>query len=312
MIDYRYHLTSLAAVFLALGIGVALGAGPLQATVSDALSGEVASVREQNANLNEEVRSLQADISRSENYLSELGKQVNHNLLSGYSTALLVFPGVASADVEKTVQSLTATGAQVSVVNLTEKLLNTGFSQYRSSLAPQLVGYLETAPSGDASTEEIMGLAVMTALADTDQHATLKNILTNPDNPLITLPGAPIKATSFVILTPSVKPETPAAQAVTAEEVQAAVFDYASLITPFASAPQSAVVLGDAQTSDAVLSYIRNQAAQLTTVDSFPSSQAFVSLPQALKTASTEQRAFGSQQGASLTVPTLTINTQAN
>ena len=33
MIDFRYHLVSLIAVFMALAVGVVLGAGPLQGTL---------------------------------------------------------------------------------------------------------------------------------------------------------------------------------------------------------------------------------------------------------------------------------------
>ena len=32
MIDFRYHLVSLISVFLALAVGIALGAGPLKET----------------------------------------------------------------------------------------------------------------------------------------------------------------------------------------------------------------------------------------------------------------------------------------
>ncbi|MBF0972903.1 MAG: copper transporter, partial [Actinomyces graevenitzii] len=40
-IDFRYHLVSLIAVFMALAVGVVLGAGPLQGTLGSALSDQV-------------------------------------------------------------------------------------------------------------------------------------------------------------------------------------------------------------------------------------------------------------------------------
>ena len=35
MIDFRYHLVSLVSVFLALAVGIVLGAGPLKDTIGD-------------------------------------------------------------------------------------------------------------------------------------------------------------------------------------------------------------------------------------------------------------------------------------
>ena len=46
MIDFRYHLVSLISVFLALAVGVVLGAGPLQNSLGTALNDQVTSLRE--------------------------------------------------------------------------------------------------------------------------------------------------------------------------------------------------------------------------------------------------------------------------
>ena len=41
VIDFRYHIVSLISVFLALAVGIALGAGPLKETIGDTLTGQV-------------------------------------------------------------------------------------------------------------------------------------------------------------------------------------------------------------------------------------------------------------------------------
>jgi hypothetical protein len=38
MIDFRYHLVSLVSVFIALAVGIVLGAGPLKDPISEGLS----------------------------------------------------------------------------------------------------------------------------------------------------------------------------------------------------------------------------------------------------------------------------------
>ena len=47
MIDFRYHLVSLISVFIALAVGIALGAGPLKETIGDTLTGQVSQLREE-------------------------------------------------------------------------------------------------------------------------------------------------------------------------------------------------------------------------------------------------------------------------
>ena len=45
MIDFRYHIVSLISVFLALAVGIILGAGPLQGAIGDQLTGQVDQLR---------------------------------------------------------------------------------------------------------------------------------------------------------------------------------------------------------------------------------------------------------------------------
>ena len=45
MIDFRYHLVSLISVFLALAVGIVLGAGPLQGPIGSSLTSQVDSLR---------------------------------------------------------------------------------------------------------------------------------------------------------------------------------------------------------------------------------------------------------------------------
>ena len=53
MIDFRYHLVSIISVFLALAVGIVLGAGPLQANLGDQLSDQVAALRTEKQALND-------------------------------------------------------------------------------------------------------------------------------------------------------------------------------------------------------------------------------------------------------------------
>ena len=45
MIDFRYHLVSLVSVFLALAVGIVLGAGPLKEPIGESLQSQVDALR---------------------------------------------------------------------------------------------------------------------------------------------------------------------------------------------------------------------------------------------------------------------------
>ena len=64
MIDFRYHLVSLVSVFLALAIGVVLGAGPLRDTIGATLEDQVQALRQDKGNLQEAVADRDALLGR--------------------------------------------------------------------------------------------------------------------------------------------------------------------------------------------------------------------------------------------------------
>ena len=66
MIDFRYHLVSLISVFLALAVGIVLGAGPLKESIGDTLTGEVDTLRRRAADLRAELDSVSAELARTE------------------------------------------------------------------------------------------------------------------------------------------------------------------------------------------------------------------------------------------------------
>ena len=61
MIDFRYHIVSLIAVFLALAVGVVLGAGPLGGTFGEQLTAQVETLRQEKEALRIELEDARAD-----------------------------------------------------------------------------------------------------------------------------------------------------------------------------------------------------------------------------------------------------------
>ena len=55
MIDFRYHLVSIVSIFMALAVGIVLGAGPLKEDIGNTLTSEVKNLRADKAALRGEL-----------------------------------------------------------------------------------------------------------------------------------------------------------------------------------------------------------------------------------------------------------------
>ena len=62
MIDFRYHLVSIVSIFLALAVGIVLGAGPLKGELGNTLNKEVAGLRQDKADLNKQLQEASAGV----------------------------------------------------------------------------------------------------------------------------------------------------------------------------------------------------------------------------------------------------------
>ena len=70
MIDFRYHIVSLISVFLALAVGIALGAGPLKDTIGDTLTGQVKVLRAEKDGLRSSLDASNAELSDANAYVA--------------------------------------------------------------------------------------------------------------------------------------------------------------------------------------------------------------------------------------------------
>lgn len=73
MIDFRYHIVSIIAVFLALGVGVLMGSTVLDQFVADTLQGQVETLRGDLGQAREDIRRLEQEGDRVERLLGQLG-----------------------------------------------------------------------------------------------------------------------------------------------------------------------------------------------------------------------------------------------
>lgn len=113
MIDFRYHIVSIVSIFMALAVGIVLGAGPLQGQIGDTLTQEVTQLREDRATLRTELDTARkAGVTRDE-FTEGARARLIGGTLRDTQVALLILPGAEADHVAAVADSLAAAGASV-------------------------------------------------------------------------------------------------------------------------------------------------------------------------------------------------------
>lgn len=113
MIDFRYHLVSLISVFLALAVGIILGAGPLQGTLGETLTRQVDSLREERNELRAELDATTGLLESDETFLAAAAPRLLGGTLSGRRVAVVSLGEVPSAARSGVGKQLETAGADV-------------------------------------------------------------------------------------------------------------------------------------------------------------------------------------------------------
>lgn len=113
MIDFRYHLVSLVAVFIALAVGIVLGAGPLREGLSSTLEGEVSQLRAERTELRNEVDLANQRAEARERALERTAGRALDGTLEGVRVGVVIFPGADRNVLEQLERQLDRAGGQV-------------------------------------------------------------------------------------------------------------------------------------------------------------------------------------------------------
>ncbi|MGY1779599.1 copper transporter [Geodermatophilus sp. SYSU D01036] len=105
MIDFRYHLVSLIAVFLAIALGLVIGATQLSGPLLDNLQGQVTSLQEDKRALEDTTQQLQAQVDTDQAFESAVAPTLVQGALTGRSVLLVQASEEVTTD---TVEEVTA------------------------------------------------------------------------------------------------------------------------------------------------------------------------------------------------------------
>lgn len=250
MIDFRYHLVSLVSVFLALAIGVVLGAGPLRESIGDTLTNQVDALRRDKENLQLAVGNRDDQIQRRDAFITAIGGEVVAEQLGGRSAIVIALPSAGPEAVDALVAQVEAAGASVTgEVTLTPAWNDPDEAASRRSLAGQLVPYLEERPAGEAGAAGQLP-AVLAWAVSTDDIAAAGEA--DPDaaivldalrgGGLLTVDGELDERATLVLLAagaPDVAPEGEELAALQEESAQ-----WLPLVEALAASSSGAVVAG--------------------------------------------------------------------
>ncbi|OHU98976.1 copper transporter [Mycobacterium talmoniae] len=125
MISLRHHAISLAAVFLALAIGVVLGSGLLSDTLLSGLREEKRDLHSQINALNDQKNALNEKISTASDFDAQVAGRIVHDVLSGKSVVVFRAPEARDDDVEAVSRIIGTAGGTVSgTVGLTQEFVD--------------------------------------------------------------------------------------------------------------------------------------------------------------------------------------------
>ncbi|MGK5682321.1 copper transporter [Actinoplanes sp. URMC 104] len=112
MINFRYHVVSLTAVFLALAIGLVVGTAALNGPVADSLKSQISALNKDNSNKRDQINQYREELDRSQDFAAEIAPTVLNGRLTGRKLAVLALPGTDQY-ADKVIAMLTIAGATV-------------------------------------------------------------------------------------------------------------------------------------------------------------------------------------------------------
>ncbi|GAA2088653.1 copper transporter [Actinomadura alba] len=211
MIDFRYHLVSIVAIFLSLAVGLVLGASFLPDKFAGVLRSEVTRAQQSNDDLRDQLTDQDSRIKGGEQFAGVLGPQLVAGRLKDEQVVLVETPGSNDKIREQVAKAVTDAGATYTgSVNIQNKY----FAEDQVEVLDQLARAVK--PGGvtlsETGTPYDRAGAVLASVLVTDQasragreEAAGGEVLAGfKDRGYVTTSGKPgARATLAVVIAPS-------------------------------------------------------------------------------------------------------------
>lgn len=168
MITIRAVLLAVGAMFIALAVGVALGAGPLQGDSDNRWRAEVNQHDRQRAKLDRELSRLRADTGYRDEFVSTVDDGLVADTLTNHHIALVQLPGADRTYADELRSTLEAAGATVTGrVTVEQRWAQPGQQQLLEDTSTRLVTEDTVLPESGGAYERA-GAVLARALVTTD------------------------------------------------------------------------------------------------------------------------------------------------
>jgi len=175
MIDFRYHIVSIVSIFLALAVGIVLGAGPLQNQLGNTLTKQVSDLRNQKSDLNSQLRAANQNINQLNAFDKAMTPELVISRLVGHSVTLVRLPGSSDSIAQGIDGVLAQAGAQVNgTVKVTSAWTDPTKKDFRDNLAKSLAPLARTQEPVGATQDQDLASVLARGLVVSDDAAADK------------------------------------------------------------------------------------------------------------------------------------------
>jgi hypothetical protein len=174
VIDFRYHLVSIIAVFLALAVGLVVGATALAPKTADLFRTAESVLSKTNANLTRANRNLGNEVKADQAFAQAASPRLLHGLMPGVKVVLVAAPGADGPVISGVTKALQQAGATVTgQVTVTSTFLQTDgrdeaqLTQLAQRLAPTagvtLPSQSSSQVAGQQAASKVLAASLLTA-----------------------------------------------------------------------------------------------------------------------------------------------------
>ena len=224
MIDFRYHLVSIVAVFLALAIGIVLGSTELQGPAYNFLDRTTSKLQNELGQVSSQRDTAQQQASEAGMYAQAVEPAVLHGLLAGQRLLIVTEPGAQPGVVTGITTAAIDAGATVTgQINLGSRFFDTSaaaqdsLNQATLNVAQTVGIQLDTSATYQQQAAQVIASEILTTSprpaapggqpASSDQATAAAMLQAYAQSQFLTTTGRPAtSATLVVVVTPQNAP----------------------------------------------------------------------------------------------------------
>ena len=137
MINFRYHVVSLTAVFLALAIGLVVGTAALNGPVADSLKSQISALSKDNSNKRDQINQYRDELNKNQDFATQIAPAYLNNQLAGRKILVVALPNT-SEYADGVIGMLKVAGATVTAkITVQDKFFDPGSNIELLDLAGQ-------------------------------------------------------------------------------------------------------------------------------------------------------------------------------